>query len=156
MSFDFGINVSLEVYRRWDIEIVVSNIGEYDLTHLHFASKTRNQAQDNSAVSSAERGGIMLGRAVICFSIVISILFLYSCTKIKPQRPEEGSFTLEQLGKLDSIPSTWGKLVAVSNEPDFPNWVQLWFQEEDGKIRMVAYMIGTNQLADTAVLIPRK
>jgi hypothetical protein len=27
MSFDFGINVGLEVYRRWDIEIVVSNIG---------------------------------------------------------------------------------------------------------------------------------
>jgi len=27
MFFDFDINVSLEVYRRRDIEIVVSNIG---------------------------------------------------------------------------------------------------------------------------------
>lgn len=98
----------------------------------------------------------MLGRAVICFSIVIAVLFLFSCTKIEPQRPEEGSFAIEKLPAANSIPSNWGKLISVSNEPDFPNWVQLWFEDKDGNVRMVAYTIGTNRLEGTVVLIPRK
>jgi hypothetical protein len=47
-------------------------------------------------------------------------------------------------------------LISVSNEPDFPNWVQLWFEDKDGNVRMVAYTIGTNRLEGTVVLIPRK
>ena len=98
----------------------------------------------------------MLGRAVICFSIVIAVLFLFSCTKIEPQRPEQGSFKIEKLPAADSLPLNWGKLVAVSNEPDFPNWIQLWFEDEGGNLRLVPYSIGTNRLEGTAVLIPRK
>lgn len=98
----------------------------------------------------------MLGRAIICLSLALAVLLL-SCTK----QPEwvgagEGAVAVEKLPEVDSIPLEWGNLVSsnvISSQP----WVcQLWFQDENGTLRLVHYDVRDNVFISNARLIPRK
>ncbi len=99
----------------------------------------------------------MLSRIGIFLIIVILIFLSLSCAKIdQPAAPSEGNLVFKALPSPDSIPLEYGNLISVSSAAGFPHWVQLWFQDENGILRMVRYSIYENRLAKNFHLIPRK
>jgi hypothetical protein len=80
-----------------------------------------------------------------------------SCTKLPEKAAQTGVLVgSEQLPALDSIPPEWGKLVSVTTSPAFPNWFQLWFENETGTVRMAAFNFQTRQFDPNAVMLPRR
>ena len=99
----------------------------------------------------------MLRRIVLCLLVVFLVLINLSCAKITEEKPVvKGDVNVEELPYKDAIPATWGKLISVSSSPEVAQWVQLWFEDEDGQIRMVAYNIIQNRLSNQARVIHRK
>ena len=47
-----------------------------------------------------------------------------------------------------------GKMISISHTPDLAHVFQLWSQDENGNVSMVAYNMNTNRLLDNAMLIP--
>jgi len=99
----------------------------------------------------------MLNRVTLCLLVAFFVLINFSCTKLTEEKPViEGEITVEELPYKDSIPANWGKLISVSSSPDVSRWVQLWFEDESGNIRMVAYNIIQNRMASQARVFRRK
>ena len=101
----------------------------------------------------------MLHKKTICL-LVFVVVFLFpviSCTRLD-KGPPKGTVSLatEKLPALDSIPLEWGKLVSVSTTPIYEGIFQLWFQDENGKVRMVPFDIQNSRLISHAVVVPRK
>jgi hypothetical protein len=91
--------------------------------------------------------------------MVVFLFPIISCTRLDEAQPKpKGTVSLgtEKLPALDSIPSEWGKLVSVSTTPIYAGWFQLWFQDENGKVRMVAFDIQNRALKPDAIVVPRK
>ena len=88
---------------------------------------------------------------------LLVVVFLFSglsCTRV--ETPSKGGpVGTEKLPDLNSIPLEWGKLVSVSTASAYEG-VQLWFQDENGKIRMVALSLKDRCLIPNAVVVPRK
>lgn len=93
-----------------------------------------------------------------CFCVVaVALLLPLSCTKLPERIPlEKGSIAVERMQGADSIPSNWGSLISVTNRPDVSHVFQLWFQDEDGNVRMAVYNMTLNSLLPNAILIPTK
>jgi len=93
-----------------------------------------------------------LGGCLLLCALLVSGV---SCTKLG--EPTQGANTLgvQDLPQAGPIPSSWGKLVSTSSSPVAKEWIQLWFQDDAGAIRMVAYNLENNTLADKAVLFGR-
>ncbi len=68
---------------------------------------------------------------VIGFAVVLC-LSLLSCQRVTPQ-PATGS----NLVDLTNIPASYGNLVSVTSIPAYPEWVQMWFQDNTGTIRII-------------------
>lgn len=99
----------------------------------------------------------MLRPAKICLVVVVLGLLVLSCAKIDEQTTVVGGNNVrEPIPDDGTIPLEWGKLISVSNEPDFESWVQLWFQDEEGTVRMVPYSVKHNRFAQNARVIRRK
>ena len=99
----------------------------------------------------------MLSRIGIFLILVILIFLSLSCAKIEiPAAPDEGALVLKALTSPDSMPLEYGNLISVSSVAGYPYWVQLWFQDESGALRMVRYSIRENHFAKNFHLIPRK
>jgi len=99
----------------------------------------------------------MLRSAMICMVMVVLVFLSSSCAKLPDGTTEaQGMMAREDLPELDSIPLAWGKLVSVSNERAFENWVQLWFEDEAGTLRVVPYSVQNERFAGHAVVIRRK
>ncbi|HPW18347.1 MAG TPA: hypothetical protein PLP83_08205 [Candidatus Aminicenantes bacterium] len=79
-----------------------------------------------------------------------------SCTRL--DEPPQGEHTLgvQPLPQVGSIPADWGDLVSTSSYPIAKEWVQLWFQDDAGTVRMVAYNLDSNTLSTKAILIERR
>lgn len=88
---------------------------------------------------------------LLCLSLILSA----SCTKLRTPFPGEQALERQVLPQKDAIPAEWGKLISASNSPSFPNWIQLWFQDDAGLVRMVPYNIDRNILAPDVVLFRR-
>ena len=90
----------------------------------------------------------MIGVGLLCATVILGV----SCTRIG--EPAQGEHTLEiqVLSQAGSIPGNWGKLVSTSACPAAKDWIQLWFQDDAGVVRMVAYNLVDNTLADKAIL----
>jgi hypothetical protein len=99
----------------------------------------------------------MLSRAQKCLVLVVLVLLTSSCTKL-PQwsKAGQGNLAIETLPTMGSIPLKWGNLVTVTSSPDVGFTFQLWFQDEQGNLRMVLCDIRTNSLVDVVRFIPRK
>jgi hypothetical protein len=94
-------------------------------------------------------------RLVGCFVMSVILIFGASCTKLGQPGPGEQKLVLEKLPEAGSIPVKWGKLVSVSSVPPLDNWVQLWFQDDEGTIRIVPYNVTDNYLSSLARTIRR-
>jgi hypothetical protein len=93
----------------------------------------------------------LAGCLVMCAILVLSV----SCRRLGEPGRGEQHLALEKLTQPDSIPAKWGKLVSVSSVPAFENWVQLWFQDDEGNIRVVPYNVRGNYLSSQAMVIRR-
>ena len=99
----------------------------------------------------------MLSRTQKCLVLAVLVLLASSCTKI-PQVPitGQGTVAIESAPTTGSIPLKYGNLVSVTTTPDMNYWFQLWYQDEQGNIRIVLYQAHTNRLGNVVRLIPRK
>ena len=98
----------------------------------------------------------MLRRAGMCLLLMALVLFAMSCTKLSGFAPqEEGGIALEKLEDMTSIPLKFGKLISVSTIPE-RNLSQIWFQDDDGNVRMVVFNMKANRLWGNAWLSPQK
>jgi hypothetical protein len=62
----------------------------------------------------------------------------------------------EQMPEDGSIPLRYGKLISVSSVGEYPEFLQLWFQDEMGVIRMVRYSINENRILKVSHVIERR
>jgi len=94
-------------------------------------------------------------RSTACLALCIALLAGASCARMGQPGPDEQTLTLQKLPNADSIPARWGKLVSVSSVPGVENWAQLWFQDDEGTVRMVPYNVSDNYLSGQARIIRR-
>jgi hypothetical protein len=98
----------------------------------------------------------MSKRAGACFVVMALVLLFMACARIDAGKSsEEGGIAFEKLAEMNSVPLNWGKLASVSALPE-SGLFQLWFQDENGNIRMATYQIEANRLWSNARLIPQK
>jgi hypothetical protein len=91
-----------------------------------------------------------------CPSCAALLFTLFSCTPIpEPELSGEKSNPTEILPVAGSIPAEWGDLVAVTVNPTFPIQYQLWFQDEQGAVRLVVFDNRSKQLLTESRLFPR-
>jgi hypothetical protein len=96
----------------------------------------------------------LTGRILLTVPLAIVAL---SCTRI-PQvgvLGEEGAIGVDSLAYSDSIPLEWGNLIAVSPPPVGTTVYLLWFQDDGGVIRSVAYNQFSKRVLDPAGVIGR-
>jgi hypothetical protein len=97
----------------------------------------------------------MTQRLGMCVFLSTALLFAASCTKYGEPGPGEQKFAVERLPQPNVVPASWGKLVATSSNASAENWIQLWFQDDGGNIRMVGYNARDRFLSLDGVLIRR-
>jgi hypothetical protein len=78
-----------------------------------------------------------------------------SCQRLGEPARGEQALKVQVLEHTGSIPASWGKLVTTSSCPAAKEWIQLWFQDDAGNLRMVAYNLEKNTLLGQAILFPR-
>ena len=61
----------------------------------------------------------------------------------------------DKLTEIHSIPAEWGDLIAVTRHATFPRAHRLWFQDEDGNIRVIVYDGAAERSNGTAMVIRR-
>ena len=79
-----------------------------------------------------------------------------ACTRLAPgsQPGLSGSVPAEILDDSLTIPVEWGTLMAVHPAP--PNHTRLWFEDEAGTIRLVAYNLRNASFMKTVAVIRRR
>jgi hypothetical protein len=85
----------------------------------------------------------------------VILIFGMSCTKLGEPGLAEQTLVLQKMTQTDSIPANWGKLVSVSSVPGVEHWAQLWFQDDEGTIRILPYNVSNNYLSSQARIIRR-
>ena len=70
-----------------------------------------------------------------------------SCTRLRPEASGTVAMELVQtLQDLSSVPAAWGNLVSSGVDPINPQITRLFFQDEEGTIRVVFYDSRFSQL----------
>ena len=99
----------------------------------------------------------MFRKTAICLFVVVLLVPALSCTRMPEKAAPVGPvLATEQLPAPDAIPAAWGKLVSVTTNPAYPNWFQLWFEDETGTVRMAAYNHRTGQFDTKATVFARR
>ncbi len=84
------------------------------------------------------------------------VLLSFSCARLDEsgRSLEAGMLPVEMLDDEQSVPTEFGQLVAVSESPSGRH-TRLWFQDEEGIIRIVRFDNVTARLALRAAVIGR-
>lgn len=94
-------------------------------------------------------------RIGICL-LLTALLFVSACEKLPDKSTvDRGDIAFEEMVTKDMIPAEWGRLVAVSNSSDFAHIFQLWFEDEEGAVRVAFYNLRSNEFQAEGRLIPR-
>lgn len=85
--------------------------------------------------------------------LVLALVLLLPACKL-PERSisQAGAAPNEALVAADKIPAAWGNLVAVSSVAEYPDLVQMWFQDDQKNVRMVVFQVPTGQLVNAKLL----
>jgi hypothetical protein len=92
----------------------------------------------------------------IALSILAVCLVLVSCKKLGQPTNPTGPLTYETARFIDAIPKDYGPLISVTQNPQTPAWVGLWFQRSDGSITVVFVNTIQGKIYETTLTIPRK
>jgi hypothetical protein len=85
-------------------------------------------------------------------AVLLLILAPLSCARLPG--PIESDELVEALPGVTPVPAAWGDLISVTDKG--ASWYQLWFQDDQGTVRMVRYDIRNRSLMPEAELIPRQ
>jgi len=77
-----------------------------------------------------------------------------SCKKLESSSP--GPLAFETSKFADAIPDDYGTLVGVTQNPQNPKWVSLWFQKSDKSIIAVFVNVEQGRVYEKALTISRK
>jgi hypothetical protein len=91
----------------------------------------------------------MLKKYVTIGLIFVLLLAILSCQRVTPKP------TGSELIDLKSVPASYGNLVSVTSIPAYPEWVQMWFQDEAGTIRILKVSFGDNKMVTDVRTIVR-
>ncbi len=94
-----------------------------------------------------------MSRRIVGVLLILALVALMPACQKLPTAPKAG-VAKEVLRTPASIPPEWGRLVGVSSAPQYPDLVQLWFQDDSLNVRMVVFSVATGELWN-ASLIPR-
>ena len=95
-------------------------------------------------------------RNIVLACIGLTCIVVLSCQKLEQTPPSGAALKFEQMKFLDAIPSDFGNLVAVTVDPAYSNWAQLWFEKPDKTIMVVRVQWRDGYLSDRATIIPRR
>ena len=100
----------------------------------------------------------MCGQLLNTVTVLVLVASAAGCTRLPPERQPgmRGSLPVESLDDSLTIPAEWGTLAAVENHPSAPNHTRLWFEDEEGTIRLVWYNSVNSQLLTQAAVIRRR
>ncbi len=85
-------------------------------------------------------------------AVLMLILVSLSCARLPDPGPKE-SDGLEVLPGVTPVPAAWGNLISVTGKGTF--YFQLWFEDEQGAVRMVKYDVRNQSLLPEVDLFPR-
>ncbi len=88
-------------------------------------------------------------------TVLVLMASAAACTRLPPESLPgmPGSVADQRLDDSLSIPAEWGTLAGVDNDPTF---TRLWFEDEEGTIRLVAYNHYFSRLRMTVAVIRRR
>ena len=86
--------------------------------------------------------------------IILTTPIIISCQRIDNDKIK-GELTTIKLTDLKAIPLDYGKLIAVTSPSNYPDWVHLWFEDENRTIRMIRVGFADDRLHEKVTVIPR-
>ena len=95
----------------------------------------------------------MLRQTGNSIAVLLLILVSLSCARL----PETGPIESDEVVVVPSVkpvPAAWGNLISVTDKSTFQ--FQLWFQDDQGTVRMVRYDVRNRSLLPEAEMIPRQ
>lgn len=87
-------------------------------------------------------------------AVLTLILVSLSCARLPSPRGPIETDELVVLPGVKPVPATWGNLISVTDKDEFR--YQLWFQDDQGTIRMVRYDVRYQSLLPEVRLVPRQ
>ena len=99
----------------------------------------------------------MCGQLLNTVTVLVLVASAAGCTRLPPERQPgmRGSLPVESLDDSLTIPAEWGTLAAVDHDPSDRAHTRLWFEDEEGTIRLVAYnRHGSRLQTRVAVMAP--
>ena len=97
----------------------------------------------------------MIRKLVCAFWVLAVCLVTVTCTKLESSNPP-GPLAFASSKFADAIPDDYGQLVGVTQNPQDPQWVGLWFQKSDKTIIAVFVNVEQRKISEKALTIPRK
>ncbi len=98
----------------------------------------------------------MTRKCLIAFCILAMSLVIVSCKKLGQPTNPTGPLTYETVKFTDAIPQDYGPLISITQNPQAPEWVGLWFQRSNGSITVVFVNTIQGKIYEKALTIPRK
>jgi len=89
---------------------------------------------------------------VVLLMMALFIPFITSCTKVTTGAV---AISPDLATELESIPADYGNLIAVTNTAQYPEWFQMWFEDEAGTIRVVRIQLFDNLIHRDTKVYPR-
>jgi hypothetical protein len=107
--------------------------------------------QQNREIDQSFKEGNMPKTTSVILVTIALLVFALSCERTKP----DVGIDSDAFAELQNIPIEYGDLVAVTSMAEYPNWVQLWFQDGDGVIRMVRIQFISDLMLKDVKIIAR-
>jgi hypothetical protein len=108
---------------------------------------------DNVILLTLKGGMFMKKQFLIIYILSFSVFIFTSCARV--QEPVKGDLKTIELKTLDAIPAYYGSLISVTANPEYSRWAQLWFEDDDGIIRVVSVGFFDQKIMNTVTEIPR-
>ena len=83
------------------------------------------------------------------------LILTQTCERRIPGQSQLGKLERIEISDVTGIPQEYGILISVTPVIDYPGFVQLWFQDSLGTIRMVRVGFTENKVYNEALVIPR-
>ena len=81
--------------------------------------------------------------ALVCAAIVMA---MPGCRPLETSGEKSGGLPAEALPSTSVIPASWGRLAGVSSAANYPDLVQLWFEDDSGVVRLAVFRVTTGEL----------
>ncbi len=98
----------------------------------------------------------MAKKHIIQLCILGMALVIVSCKKMGQPTIPTGPLTYETVKFTDAIPQDYGPIISITQNPQTPEWVGLWFQRSNGSITVVFVNTIQGKIYERALTIPRR